>query len=276
MIKKIIKKLFNNECTVTVSQLIRQKIENNNFESIIFKDARDTIFYALGQSDLEENVCCIIDESELSSAYTGLVEAVMRKKSFILIVMKNKNSKCNLSFLNNYKISSYYGVDVLEDKVCIRNKRYAPILIICDYIKVNDEENKLMYEYVQKNIELMNDNISIVNSSGIVLEKKKDILDIKDDNYGVISRYLAMIQDRRKKILLCKPINVELDLNIFNSRYMTKDFKVIVVGRTSINISNWCDKNNIRYMVYEKNNFKEMLEKILKLEEPVLLEEEKE
>ena len=88
---------------VVFTEYVANKILDNQF-GIKFFDSRDAAFFALGKSDLNSFVVCIMDESELSSAYTAIVEGCMRHKTFAIIVIQHTNKDINTSFLRHYNI----------------------------------------------------------------------------------------------------------------------------------------------------------------------------
>ena len=87
-----------------------------------------------------------------------------------------------------------------------------------------------------------------------------------NSKYGIVSKYVGYIQHSDcKNILICREKDLEMDINIFNSRYINDKFKVIVISKksNSHNLENWVVSNNITYVQdiqLNENNLKNIVE----------------
>ena len=73
--------------TDLASKIINADTTGANFHKMT--DARDAVFFTLGLNDISKSSpCCALTGNEIGSAYTGLVEALMRNKRVIILVIE--------------------------------------------------------------------------------------------------------------------------------------------------------------------------------------------
>ena len=123
--------------TDLTSKMINADTTGVNFHKMT--DARDAVFFALGLNDISKRVpCCIVMDNEIGSVYTGLVEAAMRNKRVIILVIEQNREDVSYRFLDNYviRIISDYELISVNDISLIER----PVVIRC---QGNNEKKEL-------------------------------------------------------------------------------------------------------------------------------------
>lgn len=239
---------------------------------IKFADSRDAAFFALGKSDLDSFAICIMDESELSSAYTAIVEGSMRHRAFPIIVLYHTNKDINVSFLRHYNIPVFDWDETFSAET-LKNMD-TPFII---KYRLNSFKNK--NELMNSTSALYNAINNVMSESDMMIGRNLDFsslkckyIDIGQNRYGLFSRYVGMIQcSTNKKILVSDVFDLKLELNIFNCRYITSSFKVILLGKVDFNILKWLEKNNIVLITSNDNRLANAFEQLYNIKRPMIL-----
>lgn len=239
---------------------------------IKFADSRDAAFFALGKSDSDSFAICIMDESELSSAYTAIVEGSMRHRAFPIIVLYHTNKDINVSFLRHYNIPVFDWDETFSAET-LKNMD-TPFII---KYRLNSFKNK--NELMNSTSALYNAINNVMSESDMMIGRNLDFsslkckyIDIGQNRYGLFSRYVGMIQcSTNKKILVSDVFDLKLELNIFNCRYITSSFKVILLGKVDFNILKWLEKNNIVLITSNDNRLANAFEQLYNIKRPMIL-----
>ncbi len=240
--------------TDLASKIINADTTGANFHKMT--DARDAVFFTLGLNDISKSSpCCALTGNEIGSAYTGLVEALMRNKRVIILVIEQDKEDVSYRFLDNYdiKIIRDYELTSINDIYSIKK----PIVIRC---KGNNEKKSLPFKHATVQLLdsiLPKEYVFAGNDIGHYSLKRKCI-DMGSNSYGVLSRYVGMTQAEDNIILIINETNLKVDLNILNTRYKSSRIKIILVGDESLDITEWCQSNGINYGVYRENEEKTM------------------
>ena len=265
--KKSSKKIITTEKIYNKIRVFSQ----DKFDIKIFNDLRSAAFFALGNSNLDENGTILLLEGEyLTNIYTAMTEAWFQRKQIIVIALYEKYDDIKCEYIRRCipNIINIYNKDikVYQNEINSALNQNYPCLINM-VIEMNDiNEKKINYEGVLSNLSncLKEDNeIFIYNSIEKIYNYNFKINNIEEKHkYGILSKYVGYVIAKEQKIILCAPTEIlKLDLNIFNNRYTNSNIKIILFGNegNENSISNWIRENeiNVRFV-------KEVTEKELK------------
>lgn len=210
-------------------------------------DARSATFYAFGEERRDFGAILIIRGYELQSAYTAITEAWFQKANIYIIAIFDKFDEINTNFLKRCVNKTLFIENVeelgkIDDSF---NDIIGPKLI--NVIDKSTSTNEIDYGNIVSNIKKINKNIEVIQYNGNNIEEKNICEKYK---YGVLSKYLGKTAVSDKdSILLCTPEIFFLDLNIFNSRYVSDKFKIIVIDKDNLirlkHIDKWIISNGI-------------------------------
>ncbi len=251
--------LFGNDIDIVISDGLRKKlnkIDFNKFNNITeIEDARSAAFNAFGKSKIEnKNVILLIKGDYLSNIYTVCTEAWFQNTNLIVIAL----------YTSIYDVETHY-----MDRCTVLNLTLFENDLSLFKTKLNNSmvQNgpKIINLVVSKMIETKNDFSKIINTLKTYISSQDYVYLYNDDNkygllnceeisekykYGVLSKYLSYtLFNNEIKILVIDDSCFKVDSNIINSRYISDNFKVIIVSNNKdFNISNWIKNNNICYI----------------------------
>ena len=224
------------------------------------EDARSAAFYAFGESKItNENVVLMINGDYLPNVYTVLTEAWFQKTNLIVIALYNSIYEIETNYMNRCTVANLKLIDKdynqFEEKIKKSLKLVGPKLInIVTDLKENQKND---YSNIIKELNKVKGKEDIIYTYNSKNEDGEINIPSKY-KYGVISKYLAYLEGKENKnILICDKSCVEVDSNIFNSREMNNNFKMIVLGNIK-KTEQWIKNNNIDYV--ESNNLKDDIE----------------
>lgn len=274
---KILECLKNNKINkFVVGDEINIDLELNSYT--VIDDVRSAGFYAFGESNIsKETVVLIINGNYLPNLYTVLTEAWFQKTNLIVIAIYNSIYDIETHYLNRclvYNTKFFekdyekFADDIQKSLSLIGPKLYN---IVTENIKKENNYNNIVsklnekankkYDIYLYNSQPLNDNFKNLNIRNI--EKKY--------KYGILSKYMAMVTENENKLLICDSSCIKIDSNIFNNRYINKNFKLIVSNNKldEINYKKWILANNIRLL--ENKNLDTDLYEFLNSEGPTVL-----
>lgn len=198
-------------------------------------DVRSATFYAFGLSQkTQEPVVLVVRESYISNILTGLTEAWFQRSCVIVVAVGNNILNSDLSFLKPctkgiFKVRK--REDYLEHTVDFFSINAPVVYLIEDVITENKESEKLDLTPLIK--EMKPGDCIFADETICMKEKHESITMISsDDRYGMISEYMGYILSFQGKCcLVTSTTTIDLDMNIFNNRYMCAKFKLILVGK---------------------------------------------
>lgn len=244
IIKKIAKEMGNVEIVTTISE----EPVDMEIDSEFILDARSAAFYALGQAmKTKKKIVLLIRGEELTSAYTAITEAWFHKVDIIVLAEYTNSKELKCDYLKRCT-KAIFNIEEVDD-IQILNKNYGPILF--NYIEYEKNEQVNFNEFADTLKALKMNKVIVYNGK---LESDIEIQQIERKyKYGLLSKYIGYINSVDDRIaLLCDAENVLCDLNIFNTRYMKKNFKVFVIDEKgkleSKNIDKWIISNGIEYV----------------------------
>lgn len=288
MLKKIFKILKDNKYTNVIytidveHNLAKNDKEfiENNFTVNSINDARSAIFYALGKENLNKKCIILIEGNNIQNVLTGITETWFQKLNIFIIALYTKFDDIKTDFLHrvipniihiynedyeeyetmiaNAATSLFPSLVTLKYNIKVENYKYDNLLILLNKI-LNEDDEVFLYN-MEKNEKKYNFKINNIN------EKYK---------YCVISKYMGYIVGKKKKSILCIPAKLFLlDLNIFNNRYVNKNFKVILYGCEELGkekqSESWINYNKIKTITINEIEQKS-LEEWWKSEDPTMI-----
>lgn len=272
--EELLKVFKSNELVVDGSILDNHK----NTELITYcDDVRSAAFNAFGKSKLGESVVLLINGAYLPSVYTVLTEAWFQKANLIVVALYDSIYDIETNYLNRCTISNmkFYEKDYelfsskIEDSLNMIGPKVFNIVTTkmnikeIDYDKIVVELSKVM----KKDDQLITYN-SLVTDKEYKFECNNILPKYK---YGILSKYFAMMTELQSKaILLCDDSCVKVDSNIFNSRYVNENLKIIILQKSkSFDVEEWISANNIKFI--ESKNLKSDIKDLYESKEPTVL-----
>lgn len=209
-------------------------------------DVRSAMFFAMGRSQTLNSPCLVlVRQAFLSSCYTGIVESWFQHAKIIVLVVCEQNNDFDDIYLNRYvrnliTSDDDLGCTISEGPSIVRF--FGTFNVDKINISLNQFLNAVPADYTilirRKYIEHLND----VNR----------FIGLEDYNkYGMISKFVGHICGSEKKI--CCVLDEDwfkLDLNIFNNRYLSNRFKLIILSgqKNKQQYKKWITTNNIQLM----------------------------
>ena len=255
MIQKIINKICHADSNPEVVSTIDEIPAN-----IYINDARSAAFYAFGQERKGSGAILVLNGYELQSAYTAITEAWFQKANLYVVAIFDKINGLNTNFLNRC-VNKTIFIENEEELNKIDSdfvKVIGPKLIKVMGKNVNVEKNN--YNDLISDIKKINNDIEIITYNAKD-EQKQNISEMH--KYGILSKYLGKtaVSDK-SSILLCTADIFLLDLNIFNSRYVSEKFKILVVDKDNVikkkKIDDWISSNEIK-VYYGREHIEELI-----------------
>lgn len=252
---KIKKIVTCNDILEKIDEKIRTQLEKT-FEVEIIDDVRSATFFSLGETNIEnEPIILLIDGRYLPSVYTGITEAWFQRKTIVVLALYEKYSDINCEYLKRCTsdVITFYNEEENDYNKKIKdiiNKKYPAII----NLKVEfNNSNKLNDNNILEIAKILNseDEMWIYNLE-MTENNTCKIKNIDEAHkYGILSKYMGYITAKNEKVLLVSTSEIlKLDLNIFNNRYINKNFKVILVDNKNIfkenNIEKWIQENKIK------------------------------
>lgn len=222
----------------------------NEFEFVLYKDARSATFYAMGSALKEgRRITLLVPGQYISSTYTAVTEAWFQKADITVIAFYDKVSVVNTQWFDRcLQMNATYGMNE-EEGICRYLEKSesvkGPILLNIVGCKVS--EKSIDYTDmvdILKQVDSVKGSFICYNPS-VIIEGIKPIHETY--KYGVVSKYIGMSIVRAQGYLLCNAECLLVDVNVFRSRYANKNMKIIVLDDGTIkenNIASWIESNN--------------------------------
>ena len=275
--KEILKLLEDNKITDVI---IGDVLELDNLEKFTvtrITDIRSAAFYAFGQSKItNKNVALIIDGEYLANVYTVLTEAWFQKTNLIIIALYDSFYNIETNYLKRCLVSDIKFLDkdinLFKDKIISSFNLVGPKLYNIVIGKISTNQNN--YDKIlEKLLPLMKEKETIItyNSNNINCKCIWKNVD-KKYKYGILSKYVAMTTEHDEKtILLVTNECIEIDSNIFNSRFMNNSFKLIILDKNNrVNdYIKWIKSNDIN--IIECDNLDKDINKLYTENKPTVL-----
>lgn len=244
-------------------------------ESVInISDVRSAGFYALGQSKItNENIVLVINGEFLPNLYTVLTEAWFQKTNLVVFAIYDSIYEIENHYLDRCLVSNIKFIDsdygIFEEKIKNSVKLIGPKLfnIVTESIEPKKRKYGNIIEILDKYMD-EEDDIFIFNMDTISTKAALKIIPEKY-KYGILSKYLAFTTLTTKRcVLLCNSECLEIDSNIFNSRYINNKFKLIITGDIN-KTKDWIETNKIE--IRESKDVEKDIENMLNEDRPMIL-----
>jgi len=220
----------------------------------VIEDVRSATFFALGLSQKSNKpVVLVVNGDYLSNSYTGLTEAWYQRRPIIVICLYDRVLNEDVSYLKvcTQDIFKVQTEDDFKNSIDNLHTLTTPVIFM-----IEEKRNS----FTTHNFLDLNQILKFLNSDDKLfvyetlssVEQEDSRLNIisKKDKYGIISKFMGFcIGFKEKAILVTVAESIKLDMNLFNNRYMNKNFKVIVIGLIDdLEIDNWLYSNQITIM----------------------------
>ena len=202
-------------------------------------DARSAAFYAMGKAIKQDKTVVLVVNGEfLTNIYTAVTEAWFQKCNLLVVSLFDSVSEVNTYFMDRCTVMNRtVGIgetEVLRNYLVDSKKSIGPKLlsVVCDKslldkVQVNNFDDIIatIREVEQNNVEItcFNCNNSFVNNISY------------DYKYGVISKYIGKSTVRDCGYLVCDEECVLVDVNVFRTRYKTKNMKIVIYCNEAMN-----------------------------------------
>lgn len=253
MLSKII-----NDVSKKIEHIVISGVDLCDVECADFiADARDAAFFAMGLAiKKREPVLLVVDGEHLTNTYTAVTEAWFQKANVIIVSVYYEINKIKTSWLDRCILeSSAYQAE--NQKKCsdyilhsigkqgpvllniLANERkemkidYSKILNVLDAFYTDNKEHKKVKIYNGKDNVFKS--LSIENIS-------------KEYNYGLISKYIASTVMGDDSVFCCNMDCLLLDLNIFRTKYLNSNVKIIALENEGFDIeklNDWIASNGL-------------------------------
>lgn len=238
-----------------------------NQKPLIVTDARSAAFRAFGVAkETESNkVVLLVDGYAFENIYTAVTEMFFQEIKILIIPIFSKFYKFNIDYINRCSIVLSPIINDSVEGLVFPDNAYTPIIMpviidkqigFCDYGNIFDILNEilinseLVFSYNCKT----NDNYKF-NLKSISVNYK----------YGILSKYMGFVTITNKFCLLCiTPEILELDINIFNNRYLSNNIKIIVYGTDNFSkMKKWLVTNGFTVIKETSEKFSTNFEELL-------------
>jgi hypothetical protein len=252
----------------------KKKIMNIN----IIDDTRSATFFAYGKAEMINTpVILIVDHQNLSHCYTGLTEAWFQQVPVIVISCSNIGATINYEYLlpcicagvtltsnvlDDYKFELEKSIHSLRPTLINatinyperKSNSYRDILKFLDN-KLSSSDTVMCYD-------ISTDSSHSFQICNIDVSKK----------YGLFSKYVGYLEGSINECIMISPMELfVIDSNIFNSRYINKRLKIILIDKSGeIDPSNWF-RNNCIECKRVSSLSQEEIDEFINIDKPMVL-----
>lgn len=245
-------------------------------DAVYISDVRSAAFFAMGKVKKElDKTVLLTDARFISSAYTALTELWFQRIP-VLLILYNGSEATRLDYLSRCVDRIVYidSTKTAENFLRRTPSFDGPVIWLVaeqagleadyDYSAILDALSKIQYR----------DKVFIYNS--LPVDTGLDVSHITGNHkYGMLSKYTGYITPGDSRAILCIPENaMDLDSNIFNSRFISGNFKIIVSADTSRiwnRMKEWIATNGIEVSETTGQSVDFALEKFLNASKPAVL-----
>lgn len=245
-------------------------------DAIHIPDVRSAAFFALGKVKKErEKTALLIDERFVAGAYTALTELWLQREP-VLVILYNCSQNTRPDYLKRctgdiIPIDTKECADRLPETIC---QSKGPVVLrvagcaasepCYDYSEILSGLSKIGYR----------GKVFVYNACDEAAG-----LDVSyvgaDYKYGLLSKYVGYITPAGSQAVLCIPENViNLESNIFDSRFISDRFKTVVSADASgvwNKTQAWIAANGIRVSQTDRRSAEAALQRFLSAEAPAVL-----
>ena len=217
---------------------------------VFINDVRSATFYSLGLAQqTQEPVILIVKEKYIGNVFTGLTEAWFQQRAIYVVAIGEDILNSDITFLKpcTQTIIKVQKETDFDHNITNISNNSVPIVFLIQYKQLECERNEKFD--ISPFIRNLNAEDKVLAYEPICTCSTKNNVEYisDDDKYGMISKYMGLILGSETNYyLITSTESVDLDMNIFNNRYMCSKFKVIVIGeKLKENKCRWIKKNGI-------------------------------
>lgn len=245
---------------------------------IVVTDARSSAFRAFGiaKETCSNKVVLLLDGTAAENIYTAVTEMFFQEIPVLILPVFFAGETFDFDYMRrcsnvlsplteNEKITDF---SLLVDQF---KPTVLPVVISDSLSATND------YSVIFKALShvLNKDDIVFSYHSGSAEDYPFEVRNIKQKyKYGVLSKYMGFVTVSDKRCLLCiTPEILELDINIFNNRYVSDKVRIIVYGTDNYErMKKWLVSNGFEVNLADINTFdSHFCKTLLSNESPTIL-----
>ena len=236
---------------------------------VIVTDARSSAFRAFGIAKQLPNskTVLLMDGTAIESTYTALTEMFFQEIPLLVIAVFQKGEDFSLGYLERCcDVLNAVREDDAEDGYQFEEHRFKPTVL--PVILNQKTERTVDYGYILDELD------SFLSSDDILFcyepeQKKEYSYEIKAVSrrykYGTLSKYMGYsLVSLKRCLLLITPDIIDIDINIFNNRYLSDKVKIIVFGTENYDeMKTWLESNGFEIRLADKKNFSRQADEML-------------
>lgn len=273
--------MFGEKIEAVFADNIKDSLNNINFDNFKtiteIEDARSAAFNSFGKSKASnKNVVLFIKGDYISNIYTVCTEAWFQQTNLIVIAIYDSIydiethflDRCSVLNIKFYEKDLPQFINVIQESLKISRPKIINIVMSNEKTKYSNytEVTNILRNFIDKDDKIYcykvnnNDN----NNQIIAINEKY--------KYGIISKYLGYtLNQKNVSYLIIDESCFKVDSNILNSRYINKNFKIILFyNNNDFNIDSWVINNEIK-ILKSSNKIKDDIQKFCQINEPCIL-----
>ena len=236
---------------------------------VIVTDARSSAFRAFGIAKQLPNskTVLLMDGTAIESTYTALTEMFFQEIPLLVIAVFQKGEDFSLGYLERCcDVLNAVREDDAEDGFQFEEHRFKPTVL--PVILNQKTEKTVDYGYILDELDslLSSDDILFCYEPELKKEYSYEIKAVsRRYKYGTLSKYMGYsLVSPKRCLLLITPDIIDIDINIFNNRYLSDKVKIIVFGTENYDeMKTWLESNGFEIRLADKKNFSRQADEML-------------
>lgn len=236
---------------------------------VIVTDARSSAFRAFGIAKQLPNskTVLLMDGTAIESTYTALTEMFFQEIPLLVIAVFQKGEDFSLGYLERCcDVLNAVREDDAEDGYQFEEHRFKPTVL--PVILNQKTERTVDYGYILDELDslLSSDDIMFCYNPELKKEYSYEIKAVsRRYKYGTLSKYMGYsLVNQKRCLLLITPDIIDIDINIFNNRYLSDKVKIIVFGTENYDeMKTWLESNGFEIRLADKKNFSRQADEML-------------
>lgn len=243
-------------------------------EHIIYiTDVRSATFYSLGLAQkTQEPVILLIREEYIANVFTGLTEGWFQQREIYVIAVGKDILNKDISYLKPCTraiIKIQAEIDFDNSMAALPVRRVPTVFLVEETLPTNGIRNKTDITALVRNFAQDDKILAYEPVCTSTIDHNIEYIS-SDDKYGILSKYMGIIIGTNANYyLVTSSESIDLDMNIFNNRYMCPRFKVIIIGKIEKSKQQWIEKNGI-YLFSNNVLSDEACREFIKIEKPTI------
>lgn len=239
MIDKILRYINEQEissviCTNNLEERlnsIQENLDKDKLHSIY--DIRSAVFFAFGIARTQKKPAVVLTESQyISNAYTAMTEAWFQKVPVIIISLEKENERYD--YLENCSDMIVHIDREEQIKIFDNMLKSSKPSVVC--VWHGDIKNNVYdaADLLKKLSPFLSDKDDIFVGENIICRSKVGTVHeiLRKYDYGTVSKYCGFVEGCKGKAILISDVNkLKLDGNVFNNRYVSGKYKIILLKK---------------------------------------------